>query len=131
MSIYVKENITKNLIILMISVFMYPVLSDTLSQIKFEQTNDFLLTISTLLVTVCFANFGFTYEKSRLKTFVERMLSHSATGIFMLLTALLLESIVILIKNVYPFFHSLVFEFLKVHYLFFSIRFFNLPVNGF
>ena len=108
---FVKENITKNIIILIIVASLYPVILNSLIQIKFEQTNDFLLIISMLLVTVCFANFAFTYEKSKLKTKTENLLSHSTTGIFMLLTALLLESIVIATKIIYPSFYSIIFGF--------------------
>lgn len=80
-------------------------------QIKFEQTNDFLLIISMLLVTVCFANFAFTYEKTKLQTKTGMLFAHSATGVFMLLTALLLESITIAVKVVYPSFHAIIFGF--------------------
>ena len=68
MNQYIKDNIIKNIAIIVIAVFLYPVISNSLAQIKLEQTNDFLLIISMLLVTVCFANFAFTYERSKLKT---------------------------------------------------------------
>ena len=108
---YIKENLVKNVLILVIAAFLYPSLSSSLMQIKFEQTNDFLLIISMLLVTVCFANFAFTYEKSNLQTKTGKLLAHSATGVFMLLTALLLESITVAVKVVYPSFHAIIFGF--------------------
>ena len=61
-----KENFIKNSAILIIAAFLWPIISNALDQIKPEQSNDFLLIISMLLVTVCFANFAFTYEKSKL-----------------------------------------------------------------
>lgn len=106
---YVKENAIKNILILIIAVFFYPVVSNSLTEIKSEQINDFLLIISMFLVTVCFANFAFTYEKSKLQTKSGRLLAHISTEIFMLLIIFLLESIVIAIKVVYPSFRTIIF----------------------
>lgn len=114
---YIKENVAKNILVLTISAFLYPVISKALVQIKFEQTNDFLLIISMFLVTVCFANFAFTYEKSKLQTRTGKLLAHSATGVFMLLIALLLESIVLAVEVVYPSFHAIIFGFSILLYL--------------
>lgn len=108
---YIKDNIVKNILIIITSAFLYPVISSSLRQIKLEQTNDFLLIISMLLVTLCFANFAFTYEKSKLQIRSGKLLSYFATGVFMLLTALLLESMIIAVKVVYPSFHALIFGF--------------------
>ena len=117
MNQYIKDNIIKNIAIIVIAVFLYPVISNSLAQIKLEQTNDFLLIISMLLVTVCFANFAFTYERSKLKTKAGKLLAHSATGVFMLLTALLLESMILTVKVVYPSFHALIFGFSLLLYV--------------
>lgn len=117
MAPYIKENLIKNIIVLIIAACLWPVISQSLAQIKFDQTNDFLLIISMLLVTVCFANFAFTYEKSKLKTATGKLLSHTTTGIFMLLTALLLESMVIAVKVVYPFFYAVIFGFTVLLYI--------------
>lgn len=108
---YVKENVVKNILILVVAIFVYPFISSSLAQIKPEQINDFLLVISMLLVTVCFANYAFTYEKSKIETKYGRLLAHFATGVYMLLTAFLLESIVIAVEAVYPFFHGIIFGF--------------------
>ena len=117
MQTYIKDNILKNILILIAAFFLYPVIVKSLSSIKFEQTNDFLLVISMLLVTVCFANFAFTYEKSKLRTVAGRMLAHSVTGVFILLTALLLESMIVAVKIVYPSFHTLIFLFSVILYV--------------
>lgn len=58
-------NIVKHIVILLIGFFLWSAISDSLKQIRVEQMNDFLLMISILLVTVSFANFAFTYEKSK------------------------------------------------------------------
>jgi len=113
----IKENLVKNVIIVIVAVFLWPVLSSALSQIKVEQIGDFLLILSMLLVTVCFANFAFTYEKSKLKTMAGKMLSHGATFALMLLIALLLESIVLAVKMVYPPFYAIIFGFVLLLYL--------------
>lgn len=108
---YIKDNIIKNILVLVIGAFIYPIILKSLVQIRFEQTNDFLLIVSMLLVTVCFANFAFTYEKSKLQTRSGKVLAHSATGVFMLLIVLLLESITVAVGVVYPSFHALIILF--------------------
>jgi len=64
--LHIKENIIKNIILVFLALVAWPLLSNALMDLKAEQTNDFLLVVSMLLVTACFANFAFTYEKSRL-----------------------------------------------------------------
>ena len=115
--ISMKENLAKNILILVIAICFWPILSSSLSQIQNDQTNDFLLIISVLLVTVCFANFAFTYEESDLRTTGGKLLSHSATFSFMLLIALLLESIVLATKSVYPSFYNIIFGFAILLYI--------------
>jgi len=107
----IKENMLKNGIVFLIAIFLYPSISTSLGKINSEQTNDFLLIISVLFVAVCFANFAFTYEKCKLEKWPGRVLAHSATGSFMLLTLLLLECITLTSKIVYPSFHGLIFWF--------------------
>jgi hypothetical protein len=65
-----------------------------------------------LLVTACFANFAFSYENSEISNLGNRLLSHFATFIFMLLIAFFLEAIVVGVQLVYPslFFVILVFS---------------------
>ena len=69
------------------------------------------------LVTVCFANFAFTYERSDFKSLGARWLSHLATGIFMLLILLLLVSICIISNTVYPSLNPLMVVFSALLYL--------------
>jgi hypothetical protein len=114
---YVKENVVKNVFVIIIVVILQPVISSSLAQIKSDQINDFLLIISMLLVTVCFANFAFTYEKSDLRTNAGNLLAHFATGVFMLLAAILLESLTLSVKIVYPAFYGVIFIFSALTYL--------------
>jgi magnesium-transporting ATPase (P-type) len=112
-----KENLIKNAIIIIIAAFLWPVISNSINQIGLGQISDFLLIISMLLVTVCFANFAFTYEKSKLDSLAGKLLSHSATFTFILLIALLLESIVLAVKIIYPSFYTIIFGFTILLYI--------------
>jgi hypothetical protein len=103
----IKENLIKNIIIIIGALLFYPVITNAILKIQTEQISNFLLVISMLLVTVCFANFAFTYEKSKLRNSKIRFLSHGATLIFMLLIALFLESIAVAVKVAFPSFHIL------------------------
>lgn len=116
-NLFLRGNIIKNLLVIVIAALLYPFLSMGLGQIQVEQSNNILLIISMLLVTVCFANFAFTYEKSKLETPLGKLLATSATGVFMLLTALLLESIVLIVKIVYAPFYLIILGFSILLYL--------------
>ena len=107
----IKENLLKNGLIIILALISYIPLSNALRQIKPDEIGDFLLIVSILLVTVCFANFAFTYEKSNLVAHGTRLLSHSATFIFMLLIALLLESMVIAVNVIYPSIYLIILTF--------------------
>lgn len=105
------QNIIKNVLVIIIAAFLWPVFSSSLREIQVGQLGDFLVIISILLVTVCFANFTFTYEKSKQATMGGRLLSHTATFVFMLLILLLLESMVLAVRIVYPSFYAIIFWF--------------------
>jgi hypothetical protein len=105
------------LLIVLITVLSYNKLKITLSTLAPEQIGDFLLVISILLVTVSFANFAFTYEKSSFDNFKTRLLSHTATFIFILLTALLLASMTISIGVIYPALFGIIAVFSILLYL--------------
>ena len=107
----VKENLLKHLLIVLVSVFSYNAIYSTLSSVSVSATGNFLSIVSILLVTVCFANFGFTYEHSKMANPRMRILSHATTFIFLLLTALLLEVLVISVGMVYPQSFSVVLVF--------------------
>jgi len=117
MNSLIKKHLIKNVLIIFIAIVFYPVISRSLNQIKIEQMNDFLLILSILLMISSFANFAFTYEKSKLKTKSGSILSYYSTFVFMLLTALLLESMVLAVKVVYPSFYVMIFEFAILLYI--------------
>ena len=107
----IYQNIIKNLLIIVIAAFLWLVISVSLQQLQVGQIGDFLIMISILLVTVCFANFAFTYEKNRSDISNINLLSHAATFVFMLLILLLLESMVLAVKVVYPSFYIIILGF--------------------
>ena len=98
----IKENLLKNIGVLILTFLFHPNISSGLSSIDVSKISDFLLTISMLLVTVCFANFAFSYEHTIMNKLGMRLLSHISTFIFMLLIALLLETLVLSINIIYP-----------------------------
>jgi len=106
-----KENIIKNILVIFFSILFFFLFAKPILQINVSQINDFLLTVSILLVTVCFANFAFTYEKSKIKTFKQRLFPHTTTFVFMLLLALLLGSLVMAVGAVYPTLKEVIFIF--------------------
>ena len=112
-----RENMIKNFVIIILGFLFYSMIKQSLLVITPDQIGDFLLVISILLVTVCFANFAFTYDESKMNVLQTRLLSHSATFIFMLLIVLLLETMVISIGIVYPSLFGLIFMFSVLLYI--------------
>lgn len=99
---HVNVNIFKNILIVICALRLYSVLSKFIQDIQLEQSSNLLLVISMLLVTVCFANFEFTYAKSEMNKLFGKFLAFCSTFIFMFLIAVLLEYIVLIIKEIYP-----------------------------
>lgn len=97
-----RENAMKNGLVFIIAVLVYPTLSKAISTIDASALSNFLFVMSILLVTVCFANFAFTYEKARMKLMHGRLFAHATTFIFMLLIATMLESVAFGMHAVYP-----------------------------
>lgn len=111
------ETLITDVIIVILAIFLWPVFAASLAGIDAGQIANFLLMISILLVTVCFANFAFTYEKSKLQTKGGKWLSRSAAVVYMVLIALLLETMVLAIKVVYPSFYVIALIFSILLYL--------------
>ena len=98
----VWENVWKNLLVVLVTAVAVPLIQANVRVLAPESLGNFLLVISMLLVTVCFANFAFTYKDSDTRSVGLRMLSHCATFLFLLLTALLLAAMTVGIGIVYP-----------------------------
>ncbi len=97
-----KEGAIKNGSAALLAALALPTLYSALSTIDASALSNFLFIISILLVTVCFANFAFTYEKAKMKLLHGRLFAHLTTFIFMLLIATMLESVAIGMHIVYP-----------------------------
>ncbi|MEK9130619.1 MAG: hypothetical protein AAB429_00685 [Patescibacteria group bacterium] len=97
-----KEGAIKNGSAAILAALAYPTLSQALSTIDAGALSNFLFIISILLITVCFANFAFTYEKAKMKLMHGRLFAHATTFIFMLLIATMLESVAIGMHVIYP-----------------------------
>ena len=96
------ENIWKNVLVILVIALSWPFIQNRLAVIEQNDFGNFLLVISILLVTVCFANFGFTYRDSDTRVKEIRWLFHIATFLFLLLTALLLLTMSWGISVAYP-----------------------------
>ena len=101
------ENTVKHLVIIFITTSVYGLIYNELEIVKLSSIGDFLSLISILLVTVCFANFASSYEITDISKHWMRVLSQCASFAFILLIAILLETMVIGIKFVYPLPHRL------------------------
>jgi len=96
-----REVVIKNIMVVILALAFYNFIYRALKLIYLDQMSDLLTVISMLLVTVCFANFAFSYQHSDFSQIRMRWLAHLATFIFMLLIAVFLEIIVIIIELVY------------------------------
>ncbi len=102
MGLAIKENILKNAIIIVLAFLFHPFIRHALQGIDIDMFGNILTIFSILLVTACFANFAFSYEYVAMEKRGMRMLAHHSTFVYMLLIALLLESLVTSMNVVYP-----------------------------
>jgi hypothetical protein len=95
MNLVLKENFAKNIALLVILYFTYAPIQEFLQRSPIVNdiplAGDFLVAVSILLVTACFANFAFTYGKLDKKNPHQRWLGHATTFVLMLLLGLGLE----------------------------------------
>ena len=93
------ENIAKNAILIVILLLAYFPIKEFFLAIDDAYLGDVLLTVSILIVTACFGNFAFTYEKIESIRFSHRIIAHLTTGFLMLSIGLLLEIVQVLISR--------------------------------
>lgn len=98
----VWENIFKNGLILVIILATWPSISNKVSSLANLGFDNLLTVLSILLVTVCFANFAFSYENSFMESFGVRLISHLATFLFLLLTAWLIIVLYEVVRISFP-----------------------------
>ena len=113
----IKENLVKNVLILILLGFSYGLLSRSLLAVDLDKISDFLTIISILLVAVCFATFAFSYEYSDIADSRIRFFSHAATSVFIILIGLLLLALTLSVNFVYPSLYSSVLLFSALLYL--------------
>jgi hypothetical protein len=112
-----KENLIKHILILCVAFFSFNSIYFSVISVPVNDMGNLLSIISILLVTVCFANFAFTYNNSKTENIQMRILAHFTTFIFLLLTALLLEVLVISVGVTYHSMYNLVLGFSALLYL--------------
>lgn len=114
----IKENLIKNLLVIICTVFGYKFIVDsTGGGVDVSQSGNLFSMISMLLVVVCFANFAFTYEKSKMNSLYSRLLSHACTFVLLLLLSCLLVALIASVKVFMPSLHGLVIWFSILIYL--------------
>lgn len=91
----IRENIIKNVVLIVILVTSYPLIQNSLVSSNVSSDTDLignlLVAVSILSVIACFGNFAFTYEKVEVSSVGSRFLAHLTTGLLMLLIGLSLE----------------------------------------
>jgi len=84
----IKENIIKNLIVIMVLLSLYLPIHQFLTDSPLAQdkpaAGDILVAVSIIAVCACFGNFAFTYEKIKI-TPVQKYIAHITTAILMFL----------------------------------------------
>lgn len=106
-----RENAWKHICIIALTVLAHPFINSAVKTVDDNSVANFLIIISILLVSVCFANFAFTYKDSNTAEKGVRLLSHAATGLFLFLTASLLLTMCIGIMATYPSLGNLIYVF--------------------
>lgn len=98
----IQENFIKNIVLLIILFLIYPLILSSLSNSPAATdkaiAGNLLVAVSILVVTACFGNFAFTYEKVDHKKLSSRLLGHATTSLLMLLIGLSLELTSVLSK---------------------------------
>ncbi|KKU65469.1 MAG: hypothetical protein UX89_C0028G0005 [Parcubacteria group bacterium GW2011_GWA2_47_16] len=106
-----KENIGKHACVIVLTLLAYPFINNAVKTVDDSSVANFLIIISILLVSVCFANFAFTYKDTATEEKAVRALSHSTTGLFLFLTATLLLTMCIGVAVTYPPLGNLIYTF--------------------
>jgi len=87
----IKENIVKNIAIIVLLLFLFNPVRNSIANVTDTNLNTLSLIISILILGSMFGNFAFTYDHSKLNSSHNRYLSHFVTGILMFTMGLLFE----------------------------------------
>ena len=103
-----KENIIKNIILIVLLVLLISPINEFLLNNKlFEDVylaGDVLVAMSIIAVIACFGNFAFSYEKINPKNVYQRYLAHITTGLLMFIIGVSLIFTSILISFIMGYF---------------------------
>jgi hypothetical protein len=97
----IKENITKNVLLIILLILSYFPIKQHLigSSLLADKVvaGNLLLAVSIFIVIACFGNFAFTYEKINIRNNFERYFAHFLTGllVFIIGINLILTSMLI------------------------------------
>lgn len=84
----VKENIIKNIIVVIVLIFLFYSINNYLINSRLvsdkSASGNILIATSIIAVIACFGNFGFTYEKIDIKGCFSKYLGHLTTALLML-----------------------------------------------
>jgi hypothetical protein len=106
------ENLIKNVIIILILIGSYfpikEMINNSTLAIDKSSVGDLLLVISIVIVTACFGNFAFSYEKLKLgKEPFLQFTAHLTSGLLMLIIGLSLEITAVLTSLLFNNFWTL------------------------
>ncbi len=93
MEAFLRDNILKNIVVLIISLFFFQQLhtfmtTNTALNSNVSITGNILIATSIIAVIACFGNFAFTYEKVSPHKKAQSLFAHFTTGLFMLIIAI-------------------------------------------
>jgi len=88
----IKENIIKNIIMIVVIIAFYFPIKTYLEQSNIANDpgaiGNLLFVTSIIIVTACFGAFAFTYERVKIDKFSHRLLAHITTGLLILIIGL-------------------------------------------
>ena len=107
-----KENLIKNVLLIIIFIILYfPINSYLMNSIIATDKSlagDVIIVISLVSVIACFGNFAFSYEKINQVSAPQRLLGHFTTGILMLVIGITLIFLALLVSIIVE--HSIIID---------------------
>ena len=102
MHTYIRENIIKDVIIVILAIILIPVIGANAQFANEENAEAVVALLGLMLVFGAAVNFSFSYEKVVLNSTPQRYLAHVTTFLAQLLMVILLEAIVFVSLRVFP-----------------------------
>jgi len=117
---FLFENGCKNFMILFILFLLWTPIEQEILQIKNEETvKTLLLFVGLIVIAPLFGVYGFSYQHTNFKSFLERFFSHLTTASAMLISVVLLRMIDVLFiilvsENAWVFRGTLIFFYFSI-----------------